>query len=272
MLRFRIVLWVIFYSVRYGTNPFNFFQVNAPWFNADKNIFSKLDIDTYIPERWRLPQEPVTDTYAPASFPVFLKPEWGQNSHGIFRIDSESEWQAIKPTLNSKFSYIAQQAAKGEKEFEVFYVRKASDLDDFSTISISVAENMSESRHPINSIRNPDTHYRHCTDTFSQTGLNQLWSLIGNIGGFKIARLCCRCDSREALVAGDFEIVEINLFVPMPLVLLDNNVGHQYKAKFVRSMGQQLALLIKNIPVSQPYRGIFFSKWALHRKIVKWKE
>jgi len=131
MLRIRIVLWVILYSIRYGANPWRYFQLNAPWFNRDKNIFSKLDIDTHIPKRWRLPQQAITEQYKPESFPVFLKPEWGQNSHGIFRVDSMADWHRIKTTLNSGFSYIVQQAASGKSEFEVFYVRDAKNLRDY---------------------------------------------------------------------------------------------------------------------------------------------
>jgi len=272
MLRFRIVLWVIFYSIRFGTNPYRYFQINAPWFNKEKNIFSKLDIDTHIPERWRLPQAAVTDQYSPSSFPIFLKPEWGQNSHGIHRIDSIADWETNKEIWNSSFSYIAQHAAPGQCEYEVFYVRDAESREDFATLSISKAENNSGLRYPINSIRNPETTYKHCTEEFNETELAQLWSMIGSIGPFNIARACCRADSNADLLAGDFDIVEINLFVPMPLLLLDDTIEWQSKKKFVQSMGRQLALLIKNIPKNQPYYEIFFGKWALHRKIVKWNE
>jgi len=258
--------------VRYAANPWRYFQLNAPWFNNEKKIFSKLDIDQSIPQRWRIPQEPLNANRVPSSFPVFLKPEWGQNSRGIVRVDSAEQWQQQLESLNEKFFYIVQQAAQGKEEFEIFYLRDPKNLDSYAQMSISRVKNIEKTAFPINSIRNPHTTYNHCTDAFNEAELQQLWSMLNELGQFKIARVCCRCDSRAALLEGNFEIVEINLFVPMPLVLMDPAVEQQEKTKFVRAMTRNLALLIKVIPKDQPYSGIFFSKWALHRKIVKWKE
>ena len=62
-----------------GTGPWKFFQLNAPHFNSAKGIFSKIDLDEMFPEEWRLSQRYDADDYLPEEYPVFLKPEWGQN-------------------------------------------------------------------------------------------------------------------------------------------------------------------------------------------------
>ncbi len=268
MLRIKLVLWVIWYSIKRGANPWYYFQLNASWFNNDKGIFSKLDIDNHIPPQWRLSQQALSDDYQTSTFPVFLKPEWGQNSYGIIRVDDQLEWAEVVPTLNLDLSYIVQSAASGAIEYEIFYVRDAANLQQFSMLSITKAKNKENTKYPINSIRNANTTYSDCTEEFDTDQHQQLWRQLSSIGEFKIARVCCRCENAEALVSGDFQIIEINLFVPMPLKLMDTNVSSMNKKQFLRDMGDNLARLIKAIPAEQPYKPIFFRKWALHRKML----
>ena len=56
MIRFLLIFWFIYYALRHGAFPWRFFQLNAPYFNSSKGIFSKLDIDNCIPDDWRLAQ------------------------------------------------------------------------------------------------------------------------------------------------------------------------------------------------------------------------
>lgn len=269
MLQLKVVLWEIYYCIRHGVNPYRYFQINAPWFNTKKGIYSKLDIDQHIPERWRLPQDALDPDRRPQHYPVFVKPEWGQNSYGIHRIDNAADWQKTVPDLDSNIDYIVQQAAPGKLEYEVFYIREADQLERYSMLSVSQALNTSESDYPINSVINPQTRYQHCTDGFSATDLQALWDMLGSMSEFKIARVCCRCDSQEALLAGEFKIVEINLFVPMPLILMDRKISNKEKSTFLRQMADNFAKLVKTIPSNQPNKAIFLRKWALHRKLIK---
>jgi hypothetical protein len=75
----------------YKSKPWRFSQLNKKYFNEEKGIFSKLEIEENIPLKWKLKnlliksnkdisslKEEITKKF---SFPIFLKPEWGQNSH-----------------------------------------------------------------------------------------------------------------------------------------------------------------------------------------------
>ena len=95
MLRPLLVFWLIAYSVYYRTRPWNFFQLNSDYFNGEKNIFSKLELNQYIPFRWRLRQV-VDDGEIVPEFPVFVKPEWGQNSHGVSSVKTLDELCSIR--------------------------------------------------------------------------------------------------------------------------------------------------------------------------------
>jgi len=62
------------------------------------------------------------------------------------------------------------------------------------------------------------------------------------------------------LLDEQFSIVEINVYVPMPLILLTKEMSLKAKLKFVFSGMKQLALVTKDIPASQPVKSIFFQK------------
>jgi hypothetical protein len=40
-------------------------------------------------KKWRLKQDYFDKNNLPETFPVFLKPEWGQNSNGIIKINNK---------------------------------------------------------------------------------------------------------------------------------------------------------------------------------------
>lgn len=248
--------------------PGDFFQINADYFNAEKGIFSKLDIDQYIPQQWRLVQTALDESTHPDSFPVFIKPEWGQNSIGISRADDLESFNALKSeALQRPYDHLVQEAASGAKEYEIFYLRDAHNLNDFAVLSITQAKNRSNEKYPINSIESDQTWYTDISDELSANDKTRLWEYIGSIGMFKIARVCCRTDSIQGLLDGHFQIVEINLFVPMPLYLESDNVLRADKSRFIRTQMYNLAKLIKGIPKQQAHQKIFWRKWWEHIKM-----
>ncbi len=59
-----------------GTKPCKYFQLNSEIFNGDKGIFSKMEIDQLVPEKWRLAQYYDDGVKLPGRYPVFVKPEF----------------------------------------------------------------------------------------------------------------------------------------------------------------------------------------------------
>ena len=91
LIRILLVLSYIAWCFRFRIGPWKYFQLNANYFNEDLDLFSKLDMDALIPSQWRLPQFADQAGLFPESYPVFIKPEWGQNSQGIVRADNEQQ-------------------------------------------------------------------------------------------------------------------------------------------------------------------------------------
>jgi len=250
------IIMVVFYILccaRIGCAPWRYWQLNAHYFSREQGVFSKLSMDALIPERWRLPQTIDTESLQPASFPVFLKPEWGQNAHGIHRVDSQEQLVQLRAELSKMPQrYLLQEAAPGLREFELFSIDADRDDDRHDVFTVTEAVNDSED-FPINSKYNRSTRYVDITEQFSAPQQAQLANYLSQVGKFGISRMSARADSLQALVDGQFHIIEINLFLPMPINLLDGNYTWAEKWRFIRPAMMSLAQATKHIkPVDKP--------------------
>ncbi len=218
------VLMVITYildCVRIRTKPCKYFQLNSPYFNPGEGIFSKIETDNLIPVCWRLDQRYDDGIYFPEHYPVFVKPEWGQNAAGIFRADDAASLTTIRQaTSHSRMQYLVQQGATEQREFEIFSIQHHADKMQFAELTVTEVSNAREI-NPINSIYNTDTTVREITDQFSEQQKQTLWKLMGQIGRFGISRVSIRANSVDEMLEGKFHIIEVNLFAPMPINMLD---------------------------------------------------
>ncbi len=268
VIKFWMVFWYITYCFKFKVGPWKFFQLNADYFNKKKGIYSKVEINQLIPFRWRLKQLVHDGVTPPQQYPFFLKPEWGQNSYGIYRADSPQEFELVKELIaNKKITYVLQEAAEQSCEFEVYYVRQADKPDKFAMLSITEVENSQENKYPINGINNIHTSYRDLTQRFSDSDIQIVWNHVKKIGIFRMARVCIKADSEADLLRGNFNIVEINLFTPMPLSLLDPETSWAEKYRFIRADMFFLAENSKAISAKQEKKNIFFKKLAMHYKV-----
>lgn len=266
LIRILLVLSYIFWCCRFRAAPWRYFQLNANYFNEQRKLFSKLDMDKLIPMRWRLQQYVDQAALEPDQFPVFVKPEWGQNSQGVCRIDNLEQLNEHRQQRRvDSPRYLIQSAAKQQREFEIFYIPESKIVNSAAILSVTETGNHSAQLHPVNGIYNKQTFYTSCMQQLSETHLSELKKQFTSIGQFKIARYCARADSIEALVAGEFSIVEINVYLPMPLMLLADNLSYKVKLNFLFNAMKQLALVTKDIPASQVIKPVFFRKLQCSR-------
>lgn len=273
----QVLIYIVFCTLlRVG--PWRYFQLNAGYFNRNKGIFSKLDIDQLIPQQWRLEQWVDHSGIRPNHYPVFLKPEWGQNSKGIQRADNAEEFEQLrllKPS--SKVQYLVQQGAKQSIEFEVFLIPSplsSSTLQEseVGVISITQVSNSSAEAFPINGIYNSATEYSDISSLLTREQKQHLYCQLRTVGEFNIARYGIRADSIDELVRGNFSIIEINLFFPMPLMLLSNNVSLGQKWSFITGSMWLLARVTKAMNKEQPYKDIFFKKMEFFSRVKDFKQ
>jgi len=270
MLRSLTVFWLIIYSIRYLTKPWNFFQLNADYFNSAKNIFSKLEINSNIPERWRL-SEVIDDGKTVPNFPVYVKPEWGQNSHGVGVARDLEELEELRLKNRQRYhgevNFILQDAATGKREFEIFFIRDSADIENYAILSLTETVNISGQQLVVNGINNKDSNYLDRSGALAKEDYLRLWSFIKTIGFFRIGRVGVKADSLEQMLVGRFQVIEINIFLPMPLVLLDDNLGFGWKHKFIRKGMKAAARLSEVYELPGTRSPIFFRKLAAHYKV-----
>lgn len=266
MLRIRLVFWYMVWCVRLGARPWRYFQLNAPWFSSKKRLFSKLDMDALIPAKWRLAQESLHPESQPSSWPVFLKPEWGQNARGILVAENQQDFNRLsRELLSGQTPYLLQEAATGKREFEVFYIRNGASDKEPALLSITETLNSSDQEWPVNSILNKHTRHRALIQFTANN--NELWRYMNELPAFRIARIGLRAESIDAMLAGEFKIIEINLFVPMPLCLLDETIPPRERNRFIRSSMYKLALLTRSVSLKQARKNIFWPMLLLSYKI-----
>jgi len=250
-----LIVTYIACCVRVGAAPWKYFQLNARYFSKDQGIFSKISIDSLIPERWRLLQISDDPMVFPERYPVFLKPEWGQNAHGIHRADNFQALQAIRHKLKEKDGeqkYILQEGAPGAREFEIFSIDVSKTDGQHDVVTVTEAVNDTED-FPINSKYNTNTRYVDISDKFSQNDLMVLGGYLDEVGHFAISRMSVRADTLDDLIAGNFHVIEINLFLPMPINLLDSSYSWKVRLDFIGHAMMNLARATKAIkPVDHP--------------------
>jgi hypothetical protein len=204
-----------------GTKPCKVFQLNSWQFNREDGIFSKVEIDEHIPEKWRLAQRHDDGLFEPQQWPVFVKPEWGQNANGVKRADDLDELKGIRAKRTSQnIKYLIQTGSPSSREFEVFSIRHHQDRDRYAIFTVTEAVNSAE-LNPVNSINNGNSRYVEITDELDEKDRATLWEMVNQLGRYNISRASLSANSIEALLAGQFHVIEINLFLPMPINLLD---------------------------------------------------
>ncbi len=249
----------------YNAEPWNYFMLNYNYFNKRKGIFSKLELDTVIPEKHKLKQFYYNSGKLPVSFPVFIKPEWGQNSNGIVIVHDGKEYKKFKKTAAaSDMPFIVQEAAPEQKEFEIYYLRSPENFDKYSFLSITHVTNTCTAPNPVNSIHNPCTNYVDITHSFSEKELQIIWLFLKKIGKFPMARVGLKANDIKDILKEKFHIVEINLFLPMPLVLLSENIDLRERNNIIKTTMSIAAKLVKKLPENRTGKKIFLSQLKAH--------
>jgi len=278
MLRIQLFFYFILYCFVLRKNPWNFFQIHKKHFDEKKWIFSKFDITQRIPEKWKLQdiilqREESIDTWKEKisqyfSTPVFLKPEWGQNSHGIYRVDDIHHIDILLNEIHSlDIPYICQEWSLKQREFEIFYIKSSQDATGFSVFSITETVDTSHEKHHIQWIHNGST-YKDITSEFSQEEKKQIWSFALQMWDYEMARIGIKADTLESLAHWDFQVFEINIFLPLLLGLLDKNISKETKHQNIKHFAKQLVSIIPSGKNLQR-KNIFWNMMKIHRITMK---
>ena len=119
-MRIKIVLYFVYFSLKNFSNPWYFFQIHSKYFNKKKWIFSKYEIESCIPKNRKLTSYRInssvnsTQLLEKLNFPLFGKPEWWQNAHGIKFIET-NKTELFPKTLSLSEDQILKLSSKYDK-------------------------------------------------------------------------------------------------------------------------------------------------------------
>jgi len=265
----------ILFCARFVTRPCKYFQLNARFFDRRVGIFSKVGIDELIPAEWQLAQFVDDGVRQPRSYPVFVKPEWSQNARGVCRVDDAAALRRIRVNIDAAHAakcagaatvaYLIQEAAMEKREYEIFFIRAHDDPRRYAVLTVTEVRNTRES-NPVNSIYNPNTRYVEITDSFSNAQLEQLWNIVQRIGDFAISRVSVRADSADDLLRGELHVIEVNLFLPMPINLLDARYSKATVFATAIAYMRRLALATKHRPRDSESKPVFIKSMLYNRR------
>ncbi len=250
MLKIRTFTYFLVFSIRYGINPLSFFQLNSEYFNSEKKIYSKHEIEKNIPKKYRLHSNlikkntHIDDIESEVSYPVFLKPEWWQNSHGVFRADNKKELSNIlKKIKRGKIPYLYQEASKYKDEFDILCIKNPKNPEKYNLISVTKILNNSDEAFPINVVKTGII--RDITSRFNKKELWELYKTIREMGDFRLVRVSLKADNIQGIKEEKFQVFEMNIFLPMLPAVKDKTLSPMEREKRLINYTRQLALAIK---------------------------
>ncbi len=273
MLRIKIFIYFIRYCCSLGKNPWNFFQIHKNFFNEEKGIFSKFDITQRIPQKWRLkeirldPKRSTTNRKEIISknfkSPVFLKPEWGQNSHGIHRVDIiENTDYLLTEIKELQIPYTCQEGALGKKEFEIYYIRSQKNPQEFSVFSITETINTIPEKYHIEGIHNGSI-YKDYSSQLSSLEKNKIKKMMLQMWEYSMARVGVKADSLTSIARWEFKVFEINIFLPLLLALMDETLSSETRNLMAKNFAKQLVCIIPDSKDIQK-KKIFWNMMKIH--------
>lgn len=306
MRRASVIYYFLKACVRFRVFPVRYFCVHLDYVDERSKIYSKQKINEAIPLQWRLksillPHEDSLEHWEKKigehfSFPLFLKPEWGENSYGVHRVhDTQTLSTVLQKIKQTKQNYTCQQAATGANEYDFFYIKssqKQKEPNVFSCTRMKSPHIIGDGESPLYELLQKQSpllrlntgilsHYQP-TDVLAKgkslrlsfiNGVNhgttyidetknihpqektKIWKHLSQLGNFQFARIGISADSLQDIIKGRFEVIEINLFTPLPLDILDQN---REKKEQKKQLEQYMNSLIKSVKIQNKKNASLF--------------
>jgi len=248
--------WMICYFLqacsRYKIMPHRYFLLNIAHLDRDSKTYSKYKLNLKIPKSWQLKtflfeardSENMAFKNIKASFkyPLFLKPEYGYRSIGVYYVVSDQELKNVLQKIKKYTgNYLCQTAANKKHEYDLMYVHTHDQTDEefFACSRCCTPEGV------INGVTFGTT-YKNEIPKLSNQQQQQIKNHLKKIGDFGMSRISVAADSLEDVVAGKFFVIEINLLTPFPLHILDKNEHRSLKKQELKRFSVAIAKSVRH--------------------------
>ena len=240
-------------------------------------------------------------------YPLFLKPEWSQSSLGVYRVTNPQTLKKVLRKIKAQpMPYLCQAAAQGRYEYDLMSIAHAKAPSLFACTRCVTPSVIGDGQSSIAQLINTQlpnlnknmvwlsaspasevlrkgqnltvsfingtsngTQYQDETKHLTELQQHAIYKHIKVIGDFAMTRISVSADSLEEIVAGNFQVIEINLFSPFPLSLLDPSLTKDQCKSEMKQFAFALAasMKAKNTHSKNALRKLIRLQWETHRHL-----
>jgi len=294
-LRIYTIFTYLSLSLKNKISPLRFLSINKEHISFEKGNYSKHKINKSIPAKFLLKSilisldqtldVNVTDLEKKFAYPFIIKPDWGESSLGVWKINNTKELKKrLFQILKRKIQYMAQEYCKYEKEYDILYIasnknpqkKKILDItridppivkgDGKSNIRQLILQQFKEYQEYLfhinkdrldkipkkrKNVRLTDINSKLYGSKYSDLKKNlsksedKIIKNLNEIGKFRLAKVTVKANDESELINGELKVIEINILYPLMNSILGTNLTHKQRKNMIRNYIQKLMPIVK---------------------------
>jgi hypothetical protein len=260
-------------SIKHKSSILNLLNLNYKHLQIKKGIYSKHKLNQLIPKKNKLISQKLSEfqTKPKIKYPIILKPDWGESSLSIFKINSNKELKEIIKQKEIRIdNYFIQEFDNSNIEYDIIFIKNIKtnqlEISEITTVS-------TKNKDKITGINN-NSIYKTISNKFTPLELNQILQNLSWLKNkFNIGKITLKANSHQDLILNLSKVIEINILFPLPNSIHTNS-SITHKKQLINNHLEKIIKLSKQtkkqITLSQTLE--FYIKNQIHKyKLLKTK-
>ena len=129
-------------SIKHKSSFLNLLNLNYKYLEIKKGIYSKHKLNQIIPNKIKLNSQTLTNfkINPKINYPIILKPDWGESSLSIFKINNTQELNNIIKQKNIIITnYFVQEFDNTDIEYDILFIKNIQtnklEISEITTVS-----------------------------------------------------------------------------------------------------------------------------------------
>lgn len=203
-------------SLIHTSSPTNFLNLNHKHLEIKKGIYSKHKLNQIIPNKHKLISQPLKKFISKPeiNFPIILKPDWGESSLGIKKVNNKINLDKLINNKQIKIEkYFVQQFNQFNIEYDIVFLKnqitKNIEISEITTVSTTNKDKITGINH--------NSNYKNITSQFSKTEIIKLQNNLNWLNkNFNSGKITLKSNSNKELLNNNFKVIETNILFPLP--------------------------------------------------------
>ena len=203
-------------SIKHKSSFLNLLNLNYKYLEIKKGIYSKHKLNQIIPNTIKLNSQTLTNfkINPKINYPIILKPDWGESSLSIFKINNSEELNKIIKEKNIIITnYFIQEFDNTAIEYDILFIKNIQtnklEISEITTVS-------TQNKDKITGIYN-NSIYQTITKQFTPLELIQIKNNLNWLNTkFNVGKITLKANSKQDLLKNLVKVIEINILFPLP--------------------------------------------------------